>query len=163
MILSPAIHRPAETAGQGAPKSVTTRSVPCETDSRMFRLFLVHSLRYFARHPALTALNIVGIALGVTVFLSIEIVNHSALESFRASVDIVAGKADLEVIGDGLRFDERAYPIVDNDPDVAAATPTARCAPSRCTTPRSARPTWSISSVTRRSSRYRASWSSACT
>jgi putative ABC transport system permease protein len=90
----------------------------------MFRLFLTHSLRYFARHPALTALNIVGIALGVTVFLSVQIINHSALESFRASVDIVAGKADLEVIGDGLRFDERAYPIVANDPDIAAATPT---------------------------------------
>ena len=90
----------------------------------MLRLFLVHSLRHFARHPALTALNIIGIALGVTVFLSIEIVNHSALESFRASVDIVAGKADLEVIGDGLRFDERAYPIVNADPDVTAATPT---------------------------------------
>jgi putative ABC transport system permease protein len=90
----------------------------------MFRLFLTHSLRHYARHPALTALNIVGIALGVTVFLSIEIVNHSALESFRASVDIVAGKADLEVVGDGLRFDERAYPLVADDPDITAATPT---------------------------------------
>jgi putative ABC transport system permease protein len=90
----------------------------------MLRLFLTHSLRYFARHPALTALNIMGIALGVTVFLSIQIVNHSALESFRASVDIVAGKADIEVVGDGLRFDERAYPIVDNDPNIMAATPT---------------------------------------
>jgi putative ABC transport system permease protein len=90
----------------------------------MLRLFFVHSLRYFARHPALTALNIIGIALGVTVFLSIQIVNHSALESFRASVDIVAGKADLEVIGDGLRFDEMAYPIVAGHPDIAAATPT---------------------------------------
>ncbi len=89
----------------------------------MLRLFLTHSLRYFARHPALTALNIVGIALGVTVFLSIQIVNHSALESFRASVDIVAGKADLEVIGDGLRFNENAYPIVANHPAIAAATP----------------------------------------
>src|SRR5277367_2483168 len=90
----------------------------------MLRLFLTHSLRYFARHPALTALNIVGIALGVTVFLSVQIVNHSALESFRASVDIVAGKADLEVVGDGLRFDENAWPIVVNHPDIAAATPT---------------------------------------
>ena len=89
----------------------------------MLRLFLTHSLRYFARHPALTALNIVGIALGVTVFLSIQIVNHSALESFRASVDVVAGKADLEVVGDGLRFDENAYPIVADHPDIAAATP----------------------------------------
>jgi len=90
----------------------------------MLRLFLTHSLRYFARHPALTALNIVGIALGVTVFLAVQIINHSALESFRASVDIVAGKANLECIGDGLRFDENAYPIVANDPDVTAATPT---------------------------------------
>ncbi|MCE0499418.1 MAG: ABC transporter permease [Methylacidiphilales bacterium] len=90
----------------------------------MLRLFLTHSLRYFARHPVLTALNVFGIALGVTVFLSVQIVNHSALESFRASVDIVAGKADLEVIGDGLPFDENAYPVVANDPDVAAATPT---------------------------------------
>jgi putative ABC transport system permease protein len=90
----------------------------------MFRLFLTHSLRYSARHPALTVMNVVGIALGVTVFLAVQIINHSALESFRASVDIVAGKADLEVIGDGLRFDEKAYPIVAEDPDVVAATPT---------------------------------------
>lgn len=90
----------------------------------MLRLFLTHSLRYFARHPALTALNIVGIALGVTVFLAVQIVNHSALESFRASVDIVAGKADLEIVGDGLRFDETAYPIVAGHPGIVAATPT---------------------------------------
>jgi len=90
----------------------------------MLRLFLTHSLRYFARHPALTGLNVVGIALGVTVFLSVQIINHSALESFRASVDIVAGKADLEIVGDGLRFDEHAYPIIANDPDIIAATPT---------------------------------------
>ena len=89
----------------------------------MFRLFLTHSLRYFARHPVLTALNIVGIALGVTVFMAVQIINHSALESFRASVDIVAGKANLELVGDGLRFDEQAYPIVANDPDISAATP----------------------------------------
>ena len=89
----------------------------------MFRLFLTHSLRYFARHPVLTALNVVGIALGVTVFLAVQIINHSALESFRASVDIVAGKANLELVGDGLRFDEQVYPTVAKDPDVTAATP----------------------------------------
>ena len=52
----------------------------------MFRLFLTHSLRYFARHPALTALNIVGIALGVTVLLAVQIINHSALESFHLKI-----------------------------------------------------------------------------
>lgn len=89
----------------------------------MFRLFLKHSLRYFARHKTLTALNVVGVALGVTVFIAIRIVNFSALESFKASVDIVAGKANLEVAGDGLRFDESVYPAVRNHPQVAEATP----------------------------------------
>ena len=89
----------------------------------MLRLFLTHSLRYFARHPALTALNIVGIALGVTVFLAVQIINHSALESFRASVDIVAGKADLEVIGDGLRTTLNGRTVrVRETPNLAAAT-----------------------------------------
>ena len=59
----------------------------------MLRLFFIHSLRYFARHPALTALNTAGIALGVTVFLSIQIINHSALESFRASVEHRRGQS----------------------------------------------------------------------
>jgi len=89
----------------------------------MLRLFLRHSLRHFARHKLLTALNIVGIALGVTVFVSVQIVNHSALASFRASVDLVAGRANLEVHGDGLDLDEDVYPIVREHEGIAAATP----------------------------------------
>ncbi len=89
----------------------------------MLRLFLLHSLRYFARHRALTALNVAGVALGIAVFVSVEIVNHSALQSFRASVDLVAGRANLEVVGDGLPFAETAYPAVRNHPAIAAATP----------------------------------------
>lgn len=90
----------------------------------MWCLFFLHSFRYLARHRTLTLLNILGIALGATVFLSIQIVNHSALESFRASVDIVAGKANLEIIGDGLNFPEETYRTVVHDPDISAATPT---------------------------------------
>jgi putative ABC transport system permease protein len=89
----------------------------------MFRLFLIHSLRYFARHRTLTAFNILGIALGVAVFVSVQVVNHSALSSFRASVDIVAGRANLEVTADGLPFDESIYPLVRQHPGVLAATP----------------------------------------
>jgi len=89
----------------------------------MFRLFFLHSLRHFARHRALTALNVAGVALGIAVFVSVQIVNHSALQSFRASVDLVAGRANLEVVGNGLPFSEAAYPALRNHPALAAATP----------------------------------------
>jgi putative ABC transport system permease protein len=89
----------------------------------MLRLFLRHSLRYFARHRTLSALNVLGVALGVTVFVSVQIVNHSALQSFRASIDIVAGKSQLEISGDGLRFDEKIYPLIRQHPAITAATP----------------------------------------
>lgn len=80
-------------------------------------------MRYFARHGVQTLLNVLGVALGITVFVSIQIVNYSAIRSFRASVDVVAGRANLEVTGDGLRFDEALYPLVRNHPDVESATP----------------------------------------
>jgi putative ABC transport system permease protein len=117
---------PDSPARGGPPNSfpVPARATTATFLFPVLRLFLTHSLRYFARHPILTALNVFGIALGVTVFLSIQIINHSALESFRASVDIVAGRADLEIIGDGLRFDENAWRTVVDDPDITAATPT---------------------------------------
>ncbi|HSI86025.1 MAG TPA: FtsX-like permease family protein [Candidatus Methylacidiphilales bacterium] len=89
----------------------------------MLRLFLVHSLRYFARHSVQTLLNVLGVALGITVFISIQIVNYSAIQSFRASVDVVAGRANLELTGEGIRFDETLYTMVRNHPDIASATP----------------------------------------
>ncbi len=89
----------------------------------MLKIFLVHSMRYAARHWVMSGLNVIGIALGVTVFLSVQVVNHSALESFKASVDVVAGKANLEVVADGLQFDEAAFPVVAANPHIEAATP----------------------------------------
>lgn len=89
----------------------------------MIRIFLRHSLRYFSRHRTLTLLNVWGIALGVAVFISVQTVNYSALQSFRASVDLVAGRAQLEVAGDNERIDENIYTTVRDFPGIAAATP----------------------------------------
>jgi putative ABC transport system permease protein len=75
------------------------------------------------RHRMLTALNVLGIALGVTVFMSVQIVNHSALQSFRASVDVVAGRANLVATGDGLKFDEELFFRIAQHPDIEVATP----------------------------------------
>jgi putative ABC transport system permease protein len=76
--------------------------------------------RHFRHHRLLAAMNILSVALGVCVFLAIMIANQSANRSFRAGVELVAGKADLEVRGP---LDELLFPRIAAVPGVAAATP----------------------------------------
>lgn len=78
------------------------------------------TLRHARRHKLLATLNILSIALGVCVFLAITIANHSANRSFRAGVELLAGKADLEVRGP---LDEKLLPALAAIPGVNAATP----------------------------------------
>ncbi|MDQ2919755.1 MAG: hypothetical protein M3R10_07765, partial [Verrucomicrobiota bacterium] len=61
------------------------------------RLFRWHVLRYIARHPLLALLNVTSVALGVAVYLAIQIANGSATHAFNATIDVVAGKADLQI------------------------------------------------------------------
>ena len=63
--------------------------------------------RRFRNEWPRTLLTIAGVALGVAVFVSIRLAHRSALASFTATVDAVAGRADLEVQGSGEGFDER--------------------------------------------------------
>lgn len=89
----------------------------------MLQLFLAHSWRYYKQHRILALLNIFGIGLGLTVFISIEIVNQSALSAFKSSVDIVAGRANLSIEAEGTRFDESYYPLVKTNKHILQATP----------------------------------------
>jgi len=63
------------------------------------RFFLEQVVRYALRHKVLAAINILSVALGVAVCLAIQIANQSAISAFRASVDVVAGRANLETRG----------------------------------------------------------------
>ncbi len=91
--------------------------------SQFPRLLLWHVARYARRHPLLAGLNVLSVALGVSVYLAIQIANHSANQSFAASIDLVAGKANLEVRSPGGGFDETLLPKVSAAPGVKAATP----------------------------------------
>ena len=83
-------------------------------------LFQRQILRTITRHPVLLALNIGSIALGVAVFLAIQIANRSASQSFRAGIEMVAGRANLEIRGD---IDERVLPQIEKLAGVTAAAP----------------------------------------
>ena len=87
--------------------------------SQFLRIFAWHVLRNLVRHPGLGLLNVLSVALGIAVYLAIQIANHSANRSFAAGIDLVAGKAQLEVRGD---VDETLWPVLAKQPGVRAAT-----------------------------------------
>lgn len=70
-------------------------------NAQYFRVFRSHVLRHLRRHPLLGLLNILSVALGVAVYLATQIANHSANRAFAATVDLVAGKARLQIKSKG--------------------------------------------------------------
>ena len=84
------------------------------------RFFVQHVFRYALRHKVLAVINVVSVALGVSVYLAIQIANWSAIEAFRAGVDVVAGRANLEARG---TFDDELFPRLQKVEGVTAATP----------------------------------------
>ena len=57
------------------------------------------SLRYLIKHPWQFGLSILGIAMGVSIVVSIDIANHSSAKAFDLSMNAVAGKATHQIIG----------------------------------------------------------------
>ncbi len=94
--------------------------------AQYFLFFRWHVLRYLARHPLLAILNVISVALGVALYVAIQIANHSANRAFEASVDVVAGKAQLEVSAPAGNLRDDLFPIVAHHPGIAAATPIVR-------------------------------------
>ncbi len=82
-------------------------------------------LRYLARHRLLALLNVLSVALGVAVYLAIQIANHSASRAFAATIDVVAGKADL-VISGANGVPEEILPAISGARGIRAATPVVR-------------------------------------
>ena len=91
-----------------------------------FRLFRWHVLRYLAQHPLLATLNVATVALGVALYLAIQIANHSANRAFEASIDVVAGKAQLEVRAPAGTLRDEFFPTSAKQEGVRAATPIVR-------------------------------------
>lgn len=79
--------------------------------------------RHLLRHPLLTLGNLLGIALGVAVFLAIQTGNRASSRAFAAGVDLVSGKANAELRAPGSGLDESVFPAWRDAPEVEAATP----------------------------------------
>lgn len=68
-------------------------------------------------------MTVLAVALGVAIALAIELANATAIASFASSVNVVSNHVNLQVLGTGSGFDERAILAVQNVPGVQYAGP----------------------------------------
>lgn len=83
------------------------------------------SLRYWLRHRGAFALAGLGVALGVAVWVAIQIANASVLGAFSASLDAVAGRANLQIRGGSSGLPDKLLGEImqRGDPRIQAAAP----------------------------------------
>ncbi len=90
------------------------------------RFFHWQVVRYMAQHRVLALLNVISIGSGVAVFLAIQLANRSANRAFAATIDLVAGKAQLEVTAPANDLSDNVFPAVQKTSGISAATPLVR-------------------------------------
>src|SRR5439155_4220297 len=77
--------------------------------------------RRWRSERARVLLTVLGVALGVSVFVAVQLASRSAMASFSDTVDAVSGRANLQVSAAADGFDERLYARIRREPGVQAA------------------------------------------
>ena len=89
----------------------------------MIRLWRWFSLRHLWSYKGRALLCLLGVALGVAVFVGIKTAASSAMISFRDTVTSLTGTTPLQVRGQANGFPEEFYAMVASSDGVLAATP----------------------------------------
>ena len=79
--------------------------------------------REWRSHRLRTMLTIIGISLGVAVLFAVRTANLTLLSSLSLTVEKLAGKATLQVVGDEGGFPESVWETVKDTPGVHVAQP----------------------------------------
>ena len=94
-----------------------------DTMQKIARLLRYFSLRHLLQDPWRTAIVIVGVAVGASVFLSVRLAVDASVESFTRSMDHLIGKADYAVRAEGPGVPDALFAELSSHPAVAHAAP----------------------------------------
>lgn len=86
-------------------------------------ILLRASLRHLFQHPWLTALSIIGVALGVAVVTGVDLANESAARAFRVAAETVAGRATHQIVGGPAGLPEELYRSLRVDRGIRPSAP----------------------------------------
>ena len=87
------------------------------------RLLRLISWPYLKKHAVRSLLTVVGIVLGVAVFVAMHTANQAVFFAFERTVDRIAGASQLQVTAGEAGFPEEVLERVQGLPDVAVAVP----------------------------------------
>ena len=87
------------------------------------KLLHLISWQYTRKHLLRTVLTMVGIVLGVAVFVGMHTANQSVLEAFHKTVDRIAGATELQVTAGEPGFAEEVLEQIQAIPEVRVAVP----------------------------------------
>jgi len=92
------------------------------------RLLTLISWPYLRRHLVRTVLTILGIVLGVAVFVAMHTANQAVFFAFERTVDRIAGSAQLQASAGEAGFPEEILEKVQQVPEVVVAVPVIEAA-----------------------------------
>src|SRR3954462_1241740 len=87
------------------------------------RLLTLISWPYLRKHAVRSLLTVVGIMLGVAVFVAMHTANQAVFFAFERTVDKIAGAAQLQITAGEGGFSEDVLETVQGVPQVAVAVP----------------------------------------
>ncbi|OGP49491.1 MAG: hypothetical protein A2Y79_09300 [Deltaproteobacteria bacterium RBG_13_43_22] len=88
--------------------------------TKVYSLFI---LRHYLQSWRQSLLTVLGLALGISVFVSIHLTVGASLRSFKNTVQAVSGKAEWQLVQNGREIDEKLFPVIKTHPVVQAAAP----------------------------------------
>jgi putative ABC transport system permease protein len=84
-------------------------SLQPELSTRKMPLLQLSSLRFLWQHPWQTWLTFIGILLGVSMIVAVDLANSSARRAFSLSLETVAGPVTHQVVGGPTGIPESVY------------------------------------------------------
>lgn len=89
----------------------------------MLSVLLGITWKQWRQHRLRTLLTVVGIALGVAVYFAVRTANVTLLSSLTLTIEKMAGKATLQIVGNEGGFPESVWETVKDTPGVHVAQP----------------------------------------
>ena len=89
----------------------------------MFSALASVTWRQWRLHRLRTVLTLLGVAIGVAVFFAVRTANLTLLSSLSLTIEKLAGKATLQIVGGETGFSEEVWEIVRDTPGVKLAAP----------------------------------------